>query len=90
MAAAGRKTARRTRGKNRVHSVSGQLSFERLTRTTTAITLDITGVGGKLGTLEIGRGSLMWTGKNRKSTKRIRWAKFAEIMNELAYGDPGT
>lgn len=35
----------------------------------------------------IGRGSLYWYGRNRQKRKRIRWTKFAEMMDELAYTD---
>ena len=37
-----------------------------------------------LGELEIGRGALYWTGRNRQKSKRISWTRFAEMMDELA------
>jgi len=42
--------------------------------------------GIKIGQLEIGQGSLYWWGKNRRKSKRLDWSRFAEKMNELAYG----
>jgi hypothetical protein len=40
----------------------------------------------KIGTLEIGRGSLFWYGRSRHKSKRIAWSRFAEMMDALAYG----
>jgi hypothetical protein len=42
----------------------------------------------KLGEIQIGRGSLFWSGARRQSAKRIHWGRFAEMMDRLAYGDP--
>jgi hypothetical protein len=36
--------------------------------------------------MEIGRGSLYWRGGGRHRSKRIPWSRFAEKMDELAYG----
>lgn len=80
------RTGSRTRRKSRVHSVSAYLSVQELTKAGTALTLEIRGVGGKLGELEIGRGALYWTGRDRRKSKRLSWARFAEMMDELAYG----
>jgi hypothetical protein len=70
----------------RVHSVSAKLSVEQLAKAGSALTLEVFGSGGKLGELEIGRGSLFWTGRNRQKSKRIRWPDFATMMDDLAYG----
>jgi hypothetical protein len=40
----------------------------------------------KIGTMIIGSGSLSWKGGKRQITKRIPWSRFAEMMDELAYG----
>ena len=40
----------------------------------------------KIGQLEVGRGSLYWNGRNRKSRERVDWSRFADMMDELAYG----
>jgi hypothetical protein len=42
--------------------------------------------GEKLGTMVIGSGSINWRGRSRRSAKRITWTRFAEMMDELAYG----
>jgi len=39
-----------------------------------------------LGALEIGRGSMYWTGANRQRSKRLNWSSFAAMMDKLAYG----
>lgn len=70
---------------NRVHSVSALLTVEELAKAGSALKLEVYGRDGKLGELEIGRGSLFWTGRNRQKSKRIRWSAFATMMDELAY-----
>jgi hypothetical protein len=35
----------------------------------------------------MGRGSLYWWGAHRQKEKRIGWGKFAEMMDESAYGN---
>lgn len=74
-------------GRPRVHHVSALLTVSELSKAGRALTLEVFGAGGKLGELEIGRGSLFWTGKNRHSAKRLRWPDFAAMMDELAYGE---
>lgn len=71
----------------RVHSASALLSVGELSKAGSALHLQVAGIDGKLGELEIGRGALYWTGKNRKKSKRLSWTRFAEMMNELAYTD---
>ena len=43
--------------------------------------------GERIGEIEIGRGSLYWRGGGRHRSKRIPWSRFAEKMDELAYGN---
>ena len=43
-------------------------------------------VRGGMRELIIGRGSLYWYGRNRTNRKRISWTRFADMMDELAYG----
>ena len=57
-----------------------------LSKAGTSLDLEIAERGVKLGEITIGRGSIIWRGRNRKSSKRIGWHRFAEMMNELAYG----
>jgi hypothetical protein len=40
----------------------------------------------KIGELEIGRGSLYWQGRKKRRSKRLDWSRFADMMDELAYG----
>jgi hypothetical protein len=57
-----------------------------LARAGSSLDLEIYASREKLGTLIIGRGSLYWYGRNRQKRKRISWTRFAEMMDELAYG----
>ena len=77
------KRAARAPESTRVHSVSAKISVKELTRAGTAIVLKIEAHEEKLGTLEIGRGALYWTGSHRKKAVRIAWTRFAEEMNKL-------
>jgi len=66
----------------KVHATLGNLE---LTRTGSALKLVIESKGVKLGELEIGRGSLFWWGAHRAKRKRLRWSRFADMLNHLAY-----
>jgi hypothetical protein len=68
------------------HAVSAVLKVQELTNAGSSLDLEIFAEGKKLGDLIIGRGSLYWFGRGRQKRKRIRWAEFADMMNELAYG----
>ena len=57
-----------------------------ITRAGSSLDLEIFGDGEKLGDLTIGSGSIIWRGRNRRSKKRINWTRFAEMLDELAYG----
>ena len=57
-----------------------------LAKAGSSLELEIYASKEKLGTLIIGRGSLYWYGRNRHKSKRISWTRFAEMMDELAYG----
>jgi len=80
------KRAKKERPSHRVHSVSARLTVEEIAKAGSALNLEVFGSVGKLGELEIGRGSLFWTGRNRQKSKRIRWPDFADMMDRLAYG----
>jgi hypothetical protein len=67
--------------------VCASLDNLELARTGSAVRLEIESRGEKLGELHIGRGSLFWWGAHRKIRKRVQWAKFAEMLNTLAYGE---
>jgi len=68
------------------HSVKAHLQVMELARAGSSLELEIYASKEKLGTLIIGRGSLYWYGKSRQKRKRVSWTRFAEMMDELAYG----
>jgi hypothetical protein len=70
----------------RKHSVIAHLQSIELFKAGSSIDLDIFASKQKIGTLMIGRGSLFWYGRSRQTRKRISWSRFAEMMDELAYG----
>lgn len=70
----------------RKHEVRAQLTNVELVKAKSALTLEVFASKEKLGEIEIGRGSIYWCGAGRQKSKRINWTKFAEMMNELAYG----
>jgi hypothetical protein len=70
----------------RKHSVTANLHVQELTRTGSSLLLEIYAENEKIGTMIIGRGSLVWVGGKRQLRKRIPWSRFAEMMDELAYG----
>lgn len=68
------------------HSVKASLQVTELTKAGSSLDLEIYASKEKLGTLIIGRGALYWYGRGRQNRKRISWTRFAEMMDELAYG----
>jgi hypothetical protein len=70
----------------RRHLVKAHLQVMELARAGSSLDLEIYEAKQKIGTLVIGRGSLYWYGRNRRIRKRIAWTRFAEMMDELAYG----
>lgn len=70
----------------RRHSVQGTLEIPQLAKAGSSLRLNIFADKRKIGELLIGRGSLYWYGRNRQRAKRIGWSRFAELMDELAYG----
>lgn len=79
------KSRRKAKPRKR-HSVRAVLAVRELSRAGSSLDLRLYAAGSKIGELVIGQGSLYWYGRNRHRSKRIRWSKFAEMMNELAYG----
>lgn len=75
------------RRKKKVHSVRAQLSVQQLSKAGSSLNLQVFAAGKKIGELDIGRGSLYWTGRSRHSRKRVDWSRFAEMMDALAYAD---
>jgi len=68
------------------HLVKADLRVQGLSKAGSSLTLRVYANDYKLGTLEIGRGSLYWYGRSRHTRKRIDWTAFAEMMDGLAYG----
>ena len=68
------------------HSVKANLHVVVLTRAGSSLDLAIYADQEKIGTMIIGSGSLLWYGGKRHKRKRISWSRFAEMMDELAYG----
>ena len=67
------------------HKVKASMSVVELTKASTALTLEIFADDSKLGTIELGQGSIGWKGHNRKSVKRMSWSDFAAMMDEYHY-----
>lgn len=68
------------------HAVKAELQVPGLSKAGSSLTLRIYASKLKLGEITIGRGSLYWYGRHRKTRKRISWTRFAEMMDGLAYG----
>ena len=71
----------------RVHSVAAELENFQLAKARRALTLIIKSKGERIGEMHLGSGSIFWWGRHRKKYKRLTWDKFAQIMNEVAYGE---
>ena len=74
------------RKSRRIHQVRAALSNVSLVRARSSLDLTLYARNEKIVLLEIGRGSLYWSGKRRHRSKRISWTRFAEMMDSLAYG----
>ena len=69
------------------HVVKAELANFELVKAGSSLRLQIFSNEEKIGQLEVGRGSLYWYGRNRKSRERVDWSRFADMMDELAYGE---
>jgi hypothetical protein len=67
------------------HTVRAQMQVLELTKAGSSMSLEIFANKEKIGTIIIGRGSITWSGKNRKHGKRISWSEFAELMDKYSY-----
>ena len=70
----------------RKHEVKANLANFELAKARSSLTLQIYANKEKIGELEIGRGSLYWQGRKKQRSKRLDWSRFADMMDELAYG----
>ena len=75
--------ARKTKHK---HEVTAELSNVNLVKAKSALRLRIYAKEHTIGELLVGRGSLYWYGRHKQKAKRINWTRFADMMDELAYG----
>jgi hypothetical protein len=74
------------RKKKRKHVVTADLSNVNLVKAKSALKLRIYAKEHTIGELLVGRGSLYWYGRHKQKGKRINWSRFADMMDELAYG----
>ncbi|HSJ31818.1 MAG TPA: hypothetical protein VK933_10310 [Longimicrobiales bacterium] len=79
--------ARKRRKRVVSHQVNVSLQAFDISRAGTSLDLVIYHGEEKLGELTLGKGSINWRGRNRQKWKRLRWIRFAELMDEFAYGD---
>jgi tRNA U54 and U55 pseudouridine synthase Pus10 len=68
------------------HAVKAELRVHGLSKAGSSLNLKIYASKLKLGEVTVGRGSLYWYGRYRQRRKRISWTRFAEMMDQLAYG----
>lgn len=78
-----RKARRHSPHTERRHQVRLSLNVNVLTKAGTALELLVFDKGEKVGTIEIGRGSLFWRAGKAKRAKRIDWERFVRTMEEL-------
>jgi hypothetical protein len=88
MAATRKSKRKRTKRVARKHEVKADLANFELAKARSSLTLQIYANKEKIGALEVGRGSLYWQGGKRQRSKRLDWSRFADMMDELAYGPP--
>jgi hypothetical protein len=71
---------------DRKHQVSCTLHVPELTKTGSALRLEVSDENGKLGTIEIGQGSLGWIPKkkSRRNVIHISWSDFAKNIHLLS------
>ena len=69
----------------RKHQVRATLSVVELTKAGTSLELQVFANREKIGSLEIGRGSITWRGGKRQKEKRLSWSEFALHMDSWAY-----
>lgn len=70
----------------RIHAVSADLENFKLAKAKSALTIRLLVKGKRAGEVHMGSGGLFWWGRRKKSGMRMSWTKFAEMMNDRAYG----
>lgn len=86
MAARKKKSKRKASSSERKFEVKAEVANFTLAKAKSALKLAIYDRDEKIGQLEIGRGSLYWTGARRQIEKRLNWGRVAQMLDELAYG----
>lgn len=83
-----KKTRRRKPKKeiSKKHIVKAHFNVPQLTKAGSSLSLEVYADEQKIGEVTIGRGSLFWRGGRRHILKKISWSRFADKMDELAYG----
>jgi len=81
-----RKKQKRGKVVPRKHEVKADLANFELAKARSSLTLQIYANKEKIGELDVGRGSLYWQGRKKQRSKRLDWSRFAEMMDQLAYG----
>ena len=84
--AAKKRARRRPASLERKYEVKAEIENFSLVKAKSALKLEIYCREEKLGELRVGRGSLYWWGAHRQKEKRVSWGRFAQMMDELAYG----
>ena len=74
-----------TKRSSRKHQVRATLSVVELTKAGTSLELQVFADRERIGSLEIGRGSITWRGGKRQKEKRLSWSEFAQHMDSWAY-----
>jgi hypothetical protein len=67
----------------RKHTVKASVSNIDLTKAGSSISLEVFADEEKLGTVELGRGSIRWYGKNKQKPTPISWSRFAAWMDTV-------
>ena len=73
---------RKRKGTRRKHAVRASVQIHELSKDGTSIDFEIFADDEKIGTIIIGRGSITWFGRNRKTPIELSWSRFAELMDE--------
>ena len=84
MAAKRKKAKRRAKSAERKFEVKAEVANFTLAKAKSALRLQIYSRKEKFGELEIGRGSLRWWSARSPTEHRIPWARFAQMMDDLA------
>ena len=72
----------RPKRKQRKHSVRASVQIHQSSKAGTLIDFQIYADEEKIGTMIIGRGSLTWFGRSRKTPIELNWTRFAQVMDE--------